>query len=69
MQAHSSNGLAYVLYVLHKNVNTVTLICEIIVLFVLSAVIWTFLELRVMSGPSINFRLRPSTTVRMSKPL
>ena len=38
IQAQSSHSLAYVLFVLHKNVNssTLDLTCEMIVLFILS---------------------------------
>jgi len=39
----------YVLFVLHKIINTVNLTCEMIVFFIL-LVIWTYLELQVMAG-------------------
>jgi len=50
MQAQSSDWLAYVLFVLHKNVNTVNLTREMLLFFILLVVIWTPLQLKVMGG-------------------
>jgi len=51
MQAQSSHWLASrCCFLLHKNIKTVNLTCEIIVFLILSVVIRTSSELQVMSG-------------------
>jgi len=65
LQAQSSRWLACVLFAMHMNVNTVNVTYKII-FFILSVVIWTPFELRLMAGAERLYHIFKWGRERMS---